>query len=337
MELMEKLTIKTFALGACLSSGLAATAAQVPERSNMVLIIADDCSYYDLGCYGAVNNRTPNIDAVFDRMKLKLPPQFVDTEVTREYYARYLAEIGLLDKEVGDVVSLLDEKGLRRNTLVVFVSEQGTLFAGAKWINWSAGVKAGMLASWPGVIEEGAETQAIVQYGDILPTFIELAGGTRPAVVDGRSLLQVMKGKARTHHKYAYHVHNNVPEGPPYPIRSISDGHYRLIWNLTPDSTYIEKHILKNEWYKSWTAAGTERAKRLLNRFAHRPEYELYDIEEDPFEMNNLVGKKKYAEKQRELLAALKDWMKSQHDPGAKADKPRKSKTAQKNTVKKSI
>ena len=84
MELMEKLTIKTFALGACLSSGLAATAAQVPERSNMVLIIADDCSYYDLGCYGAVNNRTPNIDAVFDRMKLKLPPQFVDTEVTRE-------------------------------------------------------------------------------------------------------------------------------------------------------------------------------------------------------------------------------------------------------------
>ena len=187
---MEKLAMKPFALGACLFSGLAATAAaQVPERPNMVLIIADDCPYYDLGCYGAVNNRTPNIDAVFDRMKLKLPPQFVDTEVTREYYARYLAEIGL-DKEVGDVVSLLDEKGLRRNTLVVFVSEQGTLFAGAKWTNWSAGVKAGMLASWPGVIEEGVETQAIVQYEDILPTFIELAGGTRPAMRHATALIQ---------------------------------------------------------------------------------------------------------------------------------------------------
>lgn len=448
-----------------LIGGLAAAeaAAQVPSKPNLVLIIADDCSYYDLGCYGAVNNRTPNIDAlarqgikfdnaynsvsmstptrhclytgmypmhhggyanhsrvrdgvrsmptylkelgyrvgltgkrhvnpqkafpfehvpgfpegctglktthsmkgvrefvtrdpsqpfclvvasinphapwtggdpsVFDPDKLRLPPQFVDTKVTREFYARYLAEIGLLDKEVGDVVSLLDSEGLRDNTLVVFVSEQGTQFAGAKWTNWSAGVKAGMIASWPGVIEEGTSTSAIVQYEDILPTFIELAGGERPEAVDGRSLTAVMRGETDSHREYAYHVHNNVPEGPPYPIRSISDGHYRLIWNLTPEARYEEKHIVKNDWYVSWTEAGTEQARALLNRFHHRPEFELYDIRRDPFEMNNLAGKRRYARKQRELLEALTRWMESQCDPGAKADAPRKPNVKKKKEV----
>ena len=63
--MMEIRRMKPFALGACLSSGLAAlVAAQVPECPNMVFIIADDCSYYDLECYGAVNNRTPNIDVL---------------------------------------------------------------------------------------------------------------------------------------------------------------------------------------------------------------------------------------------------------------------------------
>ena len=439
----------------CLLGSLGATpvAAQIPSKPNLVLIIADDCSYYDIGCFGATNNKTPHIDqlaeegmkfnnaynsvsmstptrhclytgmypmhhggyanhsrvrnnvrsmptylgklgyrvgltgkqhinpkknfpfeiipgfpenctglktthdmkgveefvsrdpsqpfclvvasinphapwtggdpSVFDRMKLQLPPQFVDTPETREQYAHYLAEIGLLDNEVGDVVQLLDRKGLRKNTLVIFVSEQGTQFAGAKWTNWSAGVKSAMIASWLGVIKEGSETEAIVQYEDVLPTFIELAGGRMPEAIDGRSLVDVISGKRKTHHKYAYHVHNNVPEGPPYPIRSISDGHYRLIWNLTPDAKYVEKHIVRNKWYISWTEADTKQSHRLLNRFEHRPEYELYDIRKDPFEMHNLAGKRKYARTEKKLRTALLEWMEDQHDPGAAADKPR--------------
>ena len=292
----------------CLLGGLAIGNgfAQTPSKPNILLIIADDCSYYDIGCFGAVNNKTPHIDAlarqgikfnsaynsvsmstptrhcvytgmypmhhggyanhssvnadvkslptylgnlgyrvglagkwhikplanfpfedvpgfpkgctspntdyhtkgiekfmerdasqpfclvlasinshapwtggdasVFDRKKLQLPPQFIDTEVTREYYARYLAEVGLLDQQVGDAMQILKEKNLLQNTLVIFISEQGTQFAGAKWTNWSAGVKSAMVASWPGVIKPGTETSAIVQYEDLLPTFIDVAG-----------------------------------------------------------------------------------------------------------------------------------------------------------------
>ena len=305
----------------CLLGGLAIGngVAQTSSKPNILLIIADDCSYYDIGCFGAVNNKTPHIDAlaeqgikfnnaynsvsmstptrhcvytgmypmhhggyanhsavnadvkslptylgelgyrvglagkwhirplanfpfekvpgfpegctstntdyhtkgiekfmerdasqpfclvlasinshapwtggdasVFDRKKLQLPPQFIDTEVTREYYARYLAEVGLLDQQVGDAMQILKDKNLLQNTLVIFISEQGTQFAGAKWTNWSAGVKSAMVASWSGVIKPGVETSAIVQYEDLLPTFIDVAGGEIPDVIDGKSLL----------------------------------------------------------------------------------------------------------------------------------------------------
>lgn len=125
------------------------------------------------------------------------------------------------------------------------------------------------------------------------------------------------------HHKYAYHVHNNVPEGPAYPIRSISDGKYRLIWNLTPEATYVEKHIEKAEWYLSWKEQDSEHAHAMLNRYKHRPQYELYDITKDPYELNNLTDNKKYSRKKAELITELEKWMKQQNDSGADLDKPR--------------
>lgn len=268
--------------------------------------------------------------SVFDRKKLQLPPHFIDTEVTRENYARYLAEVGLLDQEVGEAVQILKDKDLIKNTLVIFVSEQGAQFAGAKWTNWSAGVKSAMVASWAGVTKPGTETSAIVQYEDILPTFIDVAGGKIPDVIDGKSLANVLKGKTKTHHKYAYHVHHNIPEGPAYPIRSISDGKYRLIWNLTPEKTYVEKHIEKADWYLSWKEQDTEHAHAMLDRYKHRPKFELYDITKDPYELNNLADNKKYSQKKAELTMELKKWMKQQNDTGADKDKPRNPKNKQK-------
>ena len=263
--------------------------------------------------------------SVFDRSKLVLPPYFIDTEETRERYARYLAEVHLLDQEVGDAVSILKKHGLYKNTLVIFMSEQGSQFAGAKWKNWSAGVKSAMVASWPQVIKPGIETQAIVQYEDVLPTIIDLAGGKKEKILDGISFLKVLQGKTDMHRKYAYHVHNNVPEGPAFPIRSISDGKFRLIWNLTPEKEYFEKHIDKASWYLTWKNEKSQQAKLIMNRFINRPEFELYDIENDIIEFNNLIDQPAYQKEFRRLHKELQKWMKSQGDLGIEMDKPRRN------------
>lgn len=437
---------------AVLGTGIGELHAQ-QTRPNVLIIVADDCSYYDIGCYGAVNNTTPHIDSLvaaglkfenaynsasmstptrhslytgmypikhggyanhsriregirsmpslmrelgyrvglagkwhiapqssfpfedvpgftkdcvaakvthtmdgvaefitrnpdepfclvlasvnphapwtagdagkYDPARLKLPPIFGDTQTARKEYAAYLAEIDLLDEEVGDMIRLLREKGLQENTIVFFLSEQGAQFAGAKWTNWTPGVKAAMSVTWPGRIEPGSVTKAIVQYEDILPTILETASGTPDEAIDGKSLLPLIDGKTGRHRQYAFHVHNNIPEGPAYPIRAVSDGRYRLAWNLTPEQQYIEKHVENDNWFVSWKQSADEHAQFVVNRWHHRPEFELYDVTRDNFEFDNLADDKRYRKIKKRLLAALRKWMLAQGDTGIGMDAPR--------------
>jgi N-sulfoglucosamine sulfohydrolase len=144
-------------------------------------------------------------------------------------------------------------------------------------------------------------------------------------VLDGISFLKVLQGKTDKHRKYAYHVHNNVPEGPAYPIRSISDGKYRLIWNLTPEVSYFEKHIDRADWYLSWKKQNSKQSKLILDRFHTRPEFELYDIEDDIDEFKNLMGQPAYQKTFNRLHKELQKWMKSQGDLGIEMDKPKRN------------
>ena len=96
-------------------------------------------------------------------------------------------------------------------------------------------------------------------------------------------------GESQKARKYAYGIHNNIPEGRPYPIRSIRDEKYALIWNLTPEKEYHEKHLMKDppsntgvwEAWKSSENTDPE-AKRLIDRFVNRPEFGILRRGERP-------------------------------------------------------
>ncbi|HSG68980.1 MAG TPA: sulfatase, partial [Planctomycetaceae bacterium] len=108
---------------------------------------------------------------------IKLPPNIADTPRTRQDFGRYLAEITYMDSQVGELLQTLNESGQSDDTLVLFSSEQGSQFPGCKWTNWDTGLHTALVARWPGVVPEGQRTDALVQYADVLPTLIELAGG----------------------------------------------------------------------------------------------------------------------------------------------------------------
>lgn len=264
----------------------------------------------------------------FDLDKLKLPPSFADTREMRLDYAKYLAEVAVLDRQIGDILKTLDETGQADNTLVLFTSEQGSQFPGAKWTNWELGLHTALMARWPGRIKP-AETDALVQYADVAGTLIAAAGGDAKAKdLDGMSFLDVLLGKKTEHRTYVYGMHNNVPEGPPYPIRTVRTKEYRYIWNLTPEAEYIEKHMEQpRRWGDHWEAwkkvAKTDpHAKAMFHRFRKRPPEELYKSNEDVYELNNLAGKAEFAPVKAKLRAELERWMKSQGDPGAALDTP---------------
>ncbi len=109
--------------------------------------------------------------------KIELPPNIADTPVTREAFGRYLAEITYMDGQVGDILKALGKSGKADDTLVLFTSEQGSQFPGCKWTNWDTGVHTALVARWPGRIDNGKRTDAMVQYADVLPTLVDLAGG----------------------------------------------------------------------------------------------------------------------------------------------------------------
>ncbi|MEM9703610.1 MAG: sulfatase, partial [Planctomycetota bacterium] len=154
--------------------------------------------------------------------EVTVPPTMVDTPKTREELVKYHAEISALDDEVGDLLSLLDKSGQTERTVVIFLSEQGAqLGAAAKWSCWDAGVRAAALIRWPGQVQPG-ETDALASYIDVTPTVLEIAGLDPAAVdpgcpdahgkalMDGRSLLGVLRGEKTVHRDVVFAEHTNV-------------------------------------------------------------------------------------------------------------------------------
>jgi N-sulfoglucosamine sulfohydrolase len=266
---------------------------------------------------------------------IRLPANLVDTPRTRQDFARYLAEVEFMDRQVGEVLDALRETGHADDTLVLFTSEQGAQFPGNKWTCWNTGLHTALVARWPGVVAAGGRTTALVQYADVAPTLVELAGGD-PADpshgFDGTSFAAVLRGASVTHRLHAYGIHDNVPEGPPYPIRTVTDGRWRYVRNLAATDAYVEKHIMRSpdgprtiaglwsEWVE--VADRDAAARRLVERFTRRPAEELYDTEADPFELVNLVADPARRAERERLSAELDRWLAAQGDPGAALDTP---------------
>ncbi|MCA9217164.1 MAG: sulfatase, partial [Planctomycetales bacterium] len=261
--------------------------------------------------------------------KIQLPPNLADTQLTRKHFADYLAEITYMDGQVGEILAALRDSGNESNTVVMFTSEQGSQFPGCKWTNWNTGVHSAMIVAWPGHVTENERTDAIVQYADVAPTLLDVAG-EKPDLdaFDGSSFANVLTGQAKTHRQFAFGMHNNLPEGPAYPIRSITDGKFRYIRNLTPDELYVERHLmgggrLNNPYWSTWLGADPVTKKSVYDRakrYMLRPAEQLYKTSDDPYELTDVGGDPQYQEVKKRLSARLDQWMREQSDPGKAVD-----------------
>ena len=254
-----------------------------------------------------------------------LPPYIADTPFVREQFSKYLAEITYFDGQVGEILELIDKHALRRNTLVMVVSEQGNSLPFAKWTCHEMGLGSAMIVRWPGRVKPGSETDAIVDYCDVTPTFVEAAGGTPSPVLDGKSFLQVLLGKADRHKDMTFGLMTTrgiIDGNDCYPIRSVRDEQYRLIWNLNPGESFQNACTTSREFQSMLqaAAAGDERARWVTENYRNRPEFELYDVVGDPMEMNNMAGDPKYSGVIAELKRHLDAWMKSQGDLGIETE-----------------
>jgi len=275
----------------------------------------------------------------YDPERASVPPYLVDTPETRAALARYYTEITMLDGQVGDVLNAVERSGRGENTIVIFTSEQGAQFPFGKWTCYDLGLRVALIVRWPGVVAPGSTSDAIVQYVDVVPTLVEAAGGDPRHFdtglpgdpdggrgFDGRSFLGVLTDKRTAHGRYAFGVQTTqgIIDGKPYPVRSVCDGRMKYIRNLMPEATfqnYLTQRNIEGFW-NSWVAAAErdEFAARRVELYQHRPAEELYDLDRDPFELNNLAGQPEYREKMDALRRVLDGWMQQQGDRGVETE-----------------
>lgn len=271
----------------------------------------------------------------YDKSKISIAPYMVDTELTRESLVKYYAEITYADSLVGNCMKMVDNSVKKDNTMFIFASEQGNSMPFAKWTCYNMGLKSAFIARWPKVIKPSTRTDILAQYIDVVPTLFEAAGGDpktlrgnkeQTLALDGKSFYATLCGKPKEVRKYIYGVHTTrgIKSGSDnYPVRSIQDHNYKLIWNLNYSEPFLSSESKPgSKLYESWLSSTKTNAKQAQHArlYRNRPEFELYDIKNDSYELNNLADDESLVSVKIKLISELKKWMVDQGDKGIKTE-----------------
>ncbi|WP_127584254.1 sulfatase family protein [Paenibacillus koleovorans] len=244
----------------------------------------------------------------------------VDSADLRECVADYYNCIRRADKAVGELMRLLERRGLSDNTLVVFTSDHGMQFPRGKTTLYEPGLRIPLLLRWPGRMPEGVVIDMPASGIDMMPTVLD-AAGLEHADLPGRSLLRVAK-EPRDADRLIFAEWNSSHPPITYPQRAVRNRRCKLIWSPMQDRsnpTY--------DYYRSLPTlppipaqlpAETEAA---FGVWATPPLYELYDLERDGNELHNMAGHPDYADEEHCLRAALKQWMAATGDFASDARK----------------
>lgn len=258
--------------------------------------------------------------SMFNPEKIKLPPYYVDIPETRQAFCKYLAEINYMDQEFGKVLQTLKKYKADDKSVVVYLSEQGNSLPFAKWTCYDVGVHSACIVRWPGVIKPATSSGALVEYVDILPTFLEIAGTKPIGPLDGKSFVPILTGKATKIKDYTFSLQTTrgiIAGSPYYGIRSVADKKYRYILNLTPEASFQNTET-KGKLFKRWKeiAATDPVANQLTEKYQHRPAIELYDLENDKYCLNNIATRPENKAIVERMDKVLKEWMASCGDEG---------------------
>ena len=253
-----------------------------------------------------------------DPAKLDLPPDWPDLPEVRVDYARYLAEVRDLDAGVGAIMSLLASRGLEDSTLVIFMGDNGEALFRGKGTLFDRGTHVPLVVRWPGVVAPGSASSILVSGVDLAPTILAAAGLDALPGMTGLSFLPALLGEEFPGRSHVF-AERGWHWGPITRTdgldlsRSITSRRYRYIYNALPERSYTPVDMPQNEaWLGVQSAHRAGTLSRLHDRLYFRnprPVLELYDLEADPYELENLAGQEELRSIEQSLRLELERWM----------------------------
>jgi N-sulfoglucosamine sulfohydrolase len=256
-----------------------------------------------------------------DPKSVWLPPWLPDSPGMRDDLARYYDEVGRMDGEFASVMGILAKRGFAENTLVVFMGDNGMAFPHGKGSLYDPGLHVPLMVRWPGRVKPGTSTADLVSGEDISPTLLAAAGLAKPKEMSGRSFLGRLTGApgyqpretifaARLAHGNGMYNENASTFDLSRCIRSTG---WKLIYNCTPHQRYGPVDSARDAGWREMKQAHDDKTLNAAMDKAYfawpRPVFELYDLERDPNEMNNLAGRPEHAAIELQLKEAMRDKM----------------------------
>ena len=261
------------------------------------------------------NNR-PSVDDPTDPDQVTLPPYLPDTPKTRQALARHYDNLTLADERVGQILGELEEDGLAENTIVFLWSDHGEgLPRGKRW-PYDAGIRIPLIVRWPRELMAGSTSEKLISLVDLGPTVLSLAKIDLPSHLQGQPFL----GPEATEREYVFATRDRYDESYDM-VRAARDKRYKYIRNYHPEKPYLlwipyrNRHPVMQEMWRLYAEDKLEEPENIM--FQHpRPSEELYDLENDPYEIDNLAKKTEYKSTLERLRKALDDWRNDFGDMG---------------------
>lgn len=283
--------------------------------------------------------RYPGVEPVtFDPQTIPVPTWLPDTTVARQELAEYYQAINRLDQGLGVLLDALKETGHADDTLVVFLSDNGPPFPGAKTTSYEPGTKLPLVVRDPFAPEKGIKSDALVCWADLTPTILDWCGVTpkpRPAIKEqendgeiddkgpkvpvtfhGRSFLPAVRGSSEGFDNvFGSHTFHEITNY--YPMRVSIDGDFKLIFNVAHQLPYPFASDLYDSptWQDVLKTGRVYYGKKRTEDYVQRPRFELFDLKNDPDELTNLASDPKHRDRLERMQAEMRSWQKRTNDP----------------------
>jgi len=250
-----------------------------------------------------------------------LPMVGVSTAQTLETTASYYNCMQRLDVAVGMVLKELVDSGKYDNTLIIYLSDHGPDFPRAKKTIREGGSRVPMIMSWKENLPEGRTESRLVSSLDILPTILEIAGAKpHKDNLDGRSLMPLFKQKSARWREYLFTEFTLHWPETYYPGRAVRDRRFKLVHNLLPErKNPVYDIYLVQQRPETFTPEELKNVPTQVHEaykiFRQPPEFELYDLQDDPWEFHNLADDPRFTDQLTRLKERLAKWQKETNDP----------------------
>jgi N-sulfoglucosamine sulfohydrolase len=299
-----------------------------PKNQPFFLVV----SYVDPHRGGGDGRYGPDKNEKFPRIRMGLPENpptpeetqpipflGVDSPELRMEDSDYYSCVQRLDTGVGELLKIIKNRQLLENTVIVLVGDNGPDITRGKMSSYATATRVPMLVYWHGHTDVGLVRDEPVSTIDLFPTFISAAGGKitdeRQTGLPLQSLLTGGKKEWRTQINTEFITH--VPWHY-YPRYTVLNGKYHFIYNTAAlaSESPLEPHNFCSAWWEVQKPAYDGTAiRKVYDHVKRPPEFELFDLQNDPFEFNNLADNPEYKDMVEQMTREVKTWRVETKDP----------------------